>query len=61
MHTKKMQTKVTIVNLYLFTAQMLKNLIDVVIKTSDNIFQVLRDARTTENLKTALKPAFSKI
>ena len=44
---KKMQIKVTNINLYLFTAQMLLNLVDVVIKTSNNIFQLSRDAGTT--------------
>ena len=35
---KKMQIKVPSMNLYSFTAQMLQNLIDVVINTSNNIF-----------------------
>ena len=34
-------------HIYIFTAQMLQNLIDVVIKTSNNIFQLSRDAGTT--------------
>ena len=47
-------------HLYLFTAQMLQHFIDVVIKTSNNIFQLPRDAGTTYNIKTALKPVFLK-
>ena len=43
----KKKVQVPNMNIYIFTAQMLQNLIDVVIKTSNNIFQLSRDAGTT--------------
>ena len=58
---KDIQIMVPNMHLYLFTAQMLQHFIDVVIKTSNNIFQLPRDAGTTYNIKTALKPVFLKI
>ena len=45
LNNKKVQ--VPNMNINIFTAQMLQNLIDVVIKTSNNIFQLSRDAGTT--------------
>ena len=43
----KKKVQVPNMNIYIFTALMLQNLIDVVIKTSNNIFQLSRDAGTT--------------